>query len=53
MLTFLTQNIGTIMVGLILLLSVAAVLRIMKKKGTACGCGCSGCPSAGMCHKKK
>lgn len=48
---------GTYIVGGILLVIVGAIISNMikkKKNGqTSCGCGCSGCPSAGMCHSKK
>lgn len=53
MLDFLQANIGTIAVGLILVIILAAAfmkIRKDKKNGAGCGCGCSGCPSAGMCH---
>jgi hypothetical protein len=52
MLAFLTANIGTIVVGLILLGIVGAVVNNMVKKhksgGTSCGCGCEGCTH--KCH---
>ena len=54
MLEFLRLNGGTILVGAIVLVIVlAAIIKIRrdKKNGKgSCGCGCSGCPSAGMCH---
>lgn len=56
MLQFLENNAGTIVVGIILLLVVAIVIRKLyrdKKQGkSSCGCGCENCASAGMCHKK-
>ena len=56
MLTFLQNNLATIVIGLILLAVVCLVIYVMgrdKKAGkSACGCSCSGCPSAGMCHSK-
>ena len=56
MLQFLAENWGTLLVGVILAAVVALIivkLRKKKKKGqTSCGCGCSNCPSADMCHKK-
>lgn len=52
MLTFIAANIGTIVVGLIVLAIVAAIVYSMinnKKKGKpSCGCGCEGC--AHKCH---
>ncbi|MBQ1396914.1 MAG: FeoB-associated Cys-rich membrane protein [Clostridia bacterium] len=57
MMNFLTENIGTIIVCLILLAIVALAVRhlvVNKKKGkTSCGCGCANCPSAGICHGAK
>lgn len=57
MISFIANNWGTIVVLAVLLLMVTAIvikLRKDKKKGrTSCGCECSGCLSAGMCHKQK
>ena len=56
MLNFLAANLGNIIVSAILILMVALVIVSLvrkKKKGqTTCGCGCSHCPSAGICHKQ-
>lgn len=56
MLTFLADNIGTILVSVILIaIVVLIVLKICKdkKKGkNSCGCACKNCPSAGMCHQQ-
>ena len=54
MLEFLSANLGTVIVGAVLVAILAAVVLKMrkdKKNGASCscGCGCSGCPSAGMC----
>ncbi len=51
---FIVNNIGSVAVGL----AVAALVVLLsyklisdKKKGrSSCGCGCSGCPNAGLCH---
>lgn len=55
MLTFLWENLATILVGIvvliILVLSVWTYFR-NRKKGTHCGGGCSGCPQYEHCHKK-
>ncbi len=57
MLEFLSKNWGSITV--LILVIGAAVFAIMKmysnkKQGkTSCGCGCSSCPSASICHKEK
>ena len=54
MLNFLAKNIGNIVVLVIVAVIVALIIAKMarnKKNGkSSCGCGCSGCPSAGMCH---
>ena len=55
MLTWLTANLGTIIITLILIGIVTAIIISMKKdkkKGmTSCGCGCQNCAMHGMCHK--
>lgn len=54
---WITQNMGTILVGLIVLLAVGSAvltLRKNKKQGkSSCGCGCSTCPMGGTCHSSK
>lgn len=63
MLSWLQENIGSIVVGLILLVVVALIMRRLildKKAGKhlcggscgSCGGGCSGCPMQGKCHSK-
>ena len=56
MLEFLMANLGNIFVGALLVLILALIIMNLigkKKKGqSTCGCGCSNCPSAGMCHKQ-
>ena len=57
MITFLTENLSTIIVALILAAVVVLVIRKMyrdKKAGHGCSCGgsCGCCPSSGMCHKQ-
>ena len=55
MLAWLTANLGTIVVSLILICIVAAIIIGMvrdKKKGKGgCGCGCEHCAMHGKCHK--
>ena len=55
MINFLVNNIGTIIVALIILIIVSLIITKLirdKKKGkNSCGCGCENCPSAGICHK--
>lgn len=57
MIIWLSENIGTIIVSIILILIVASVIIKMvrdKKKGkSSCGCGCSSCAMSGACHGKK
>lgn len=39
--------------GIVFTIIVAVALKVYKDKKShrgGCGCGCSGCPSAGMCH---
>ena len=56
MMIWLAENIGTIIVTLILILIVGAAVASMisdRKKGKpSCGCGCKNCAMAGKCHKK-
>lgn len=55
MLEFLLENIGTIVVLLIVIAIVSAIIicqiRAKKKGKTSCaGCGCSSCAMAEKCH---
>ena len=54
---FLINNWGTILVGTVLAVVVCLIVfklyRDRKKGRTSCGCGCSNCPSSGVCHPKK
>lgn len=54
MLEFLTGNLATILVSIILLAVVGLIIRKLvrdRKKGkSTCGCGCKDCPSASLCH---
>lgn len=56
MLAWLTENLGTIVVALILLAVVTAIIVSMirdKKKGkSSCGCDCAHCGCCGSCHKR-
>ena len=55
MLQWISENIGTIVVGLVLLAVVILIVRIMmrdKKQGkSSCGGNCAGCAACGACHK--
>ena len=54
---WITQNGGTLIVGIVLLALVGAILYCMhkdKKAGkSSCGCSCSHCPMSGSCHGGK
>lgn len=55
MLSWIINNIGTIVVALIICTIAAIIIVKMikdKKKGkSSCGCGCSNCPMSGSCHR--
>ena len=55
MTAWLSENIGTIIVGIIVFLMLAAIIRSMIKDRKAgkgsCGCGCEGCAMRDTCHK--
>lgn len=56
MMLFLKENLGSIIIGLIILAVVIMIILNMvknKKKGkSSCGCGCSNCAMNGACHTK-
>ncbi|MCR5687593.1 MAG: FeoB-associated Cys-rich membrane protein [Lachnospiraceae bacterium] len=56
MTAWLAENLGTIIVSLILVLTVAAIIRKMvrdKKQGrTSCGGNCAHCSMCAGCHRK-
>ena len=44
MLTWLAQNLGTVLITLALALMVTAiVVHLVRRKGPPCSCGCEGC----------
>ena len=53
---WIVQNIGSLLVGGVLLMIVGVVIYRMRKDKKAgkssCGCNCSGCPMGGKCHEK-
>jgi len=55
MLTFIENNLSSIIVCTIVFAIVGAVLikliRDKKKHKSSCGACCSGCPISGECHK--
>lgn len=56
MLTWLTENLGTILVTILLIVIVTAIIRNMikdKKQGkVTCGGNCGACAMCEYCHKK-
>ena len=54
MIEWIRDNLGTIIMSIILLAIVAGIIWKMyrdKKKGkSSCGCGCSHCAMSGTCH---
>lgn len=57
MLTWLMENMATIIISAFLVLVVAVAIASMvrgKRKGkSSCGCGCAGCAMNGACHPAK
>lgn len=55
MLTWLTANLGTIIITMILagiVVTIIVNMKKAKKQGRhSCGCGCQNCAMHGMCHK--
>ena len=52
------DNLGTIIVAIIVLAAVLLIILHMRKnkkkgKSSSCNCGCSGCEMAGICHPNK
>ena len=56
MIEFLSANMGTIFVILILAAVVGMIILKLKKDKksgkSSCGCGCGGCPNSALCHGK-
>lgn len=56
MLTWIMENMATIIISAALILAVAAIIAGMicgKRKGkSSCGCGCAGCAMNGACHTR-
>jgi len=55
MLSFISENLASLIVGAIVLLIVGAVvvklIRDKKNHRSSCGACCSGCPMDSECHK--
>jgi uncharacterized membrane protein len=55
---YIINNLGTIVVFLILLIVVFLVLKKMRRdklagKSCSCGTSCGSCPGSSVCHSKK
>ena len=54
MLQWLSENLATVIISLILLSVVALVIvktvKNKKQGKSSCGCGCSSCPMSASCH---
>lgn len=57
MFAWISENIATILICIVLLGIVAAIIagiiRDKKKGKSSCGCGCANCPMSDSCHQKK
>ena len=57
MLAWISKNIGTIIVCIVLAAIVAAIVcKVVKDKKSGkstCGCNCAQCAMAGSCHSQK
>ena len=54
MLTWLTANLGTILITAALIVTVVLIVRVMRKEKrqgvSSCGGSCGHCPMSGQCH---
>ena len=57
MISWISQNLATIIICLVLALIVTLIIvglvRDKKKGKSSCGCNCAHCAMAGSCHNKK
>ena len=57
MLSWIAENLDTILICLVLAAIVGAIIAVMirnhKRGKSSCGCGCSCCPMNGSCHSGK
>lgn len=55
MIAFLIDNLATVLISaaLVAVVAVISAYLIKKKRSgqTSCGCGCTGCSAASICHK--
>ncbi|MCI9668021.1 MAG: FeoB-associated Cys-rich membrane protein [Angelakisella sp.] len=50
------MNLSTVLIALVVLAVFVAIVASgirKRKRGGGCSCGCSGCPSARVCHGEK
>lgn len=56
MIAFLSENLSTIVIGLILIVSILliiiGIIKSKKRGKSSCGCGCLDCPYSNSCSKK-
>jgi len=54
--SFIAENLGTILVSVVLLAIVVAIcvnlVRKKRKTGSTCGCGCNECSISSVCNKE-
>ena len=57
MLSWICENMATIIIcaalTAVVIWIIAGMVRKKKEGKSSCGCGCSGCPMSGDCHRKK
>lgn len=57
MFSWIIENWGTVVVGLLLAAALAAIIvNLVKNRRSgksSCGCGCADCPMSAGCHQKK
>lgn len=57
MFTFISENIGSLLVilGILLIVTLIVLANVRKKRSgrPTCGCGCKSCPMASKCHQEK
>lgn len=57
MAAFFSEYLSTLVIGAIvfavIVLIIAKMIKDRRKGKSSCGCGCSNCPSSGICHNNK
>ena len=51
MLQWISENVGTILICMGLIVIVALIVRSLKQGKSSCGAGCAHCAMHGQCHK--